>query len=157
MNDIPPIIDVDILPDSWDIFWNELPDSVKANDGVNTLIISAHFEDGSTEDIQLQKILQACKLNKEQYQIIRFAKDQRLAWHKLKEAFHPKHVLLFGVMPAQLGIMATLYIYYPNSFDGCIWIPSLSLTEMEQQQEAKKQLWQNALKPVFADTQTSNS
>ena len=54
-------------------------------------------------------------------------------------------------MPQQLGIAAMFRLNEPNRFNERIFIPTLSIPDLEKQPDAKKQLWLGGLKPVFAD------
>jgi len=156
MTELPDIISSPVIDRQWDSFWNELPKAVRQLPEKQLLVLSQAYTDGSAEAIQLQKMLQACTLTESSYNIIQFQPAQHLPWHKLRDHFKPKAVLLLGITPQQLGIAAMFRLFTPNNFDGIIWIAGLSLTELEKQPEAKKQLWQNGLKPVFVDKTTGS-
>lgn len=151
MNEVPGIINSKIISDEWDGLWEEpaLPEIYKTT--ATVLVITKPYEPGSGEDVQLQKMLQACKLGDDDYNILQLDDTKPVAWYRIKEKWQPRYVLLLGVLPAQLGISAMFGLFHPNRFGGCTWIPGLSLQELEKQPEAKKQLWQNGLKPVFVD------
>ncbi|MBS1780147.1 MAG: hypothetical protein JST70_12520 [Bacteroidetes bacterium] len=146
------LYNVDIVKNEWDSFWNDAIDMKKINNEARVLIISATFDTGSAEAAQLEKMMSACKLDNTGYNIIQVPGTEKMAWHKLKSIFAPQYVILLGIMPAQLGISASFRLFGPNRFDDAIFIPSLSLTEMEQKPEAKKQLWAEGLKPMFVDS-----
>lgn len=148
------ILNTDIIKTSEDIFWNELPDGSNTNRETILIVLSKPVMAGSAEEIQLQKMMQACQLDGNQYHLIQI--EQPIAWHKLRDTLKPKAVLLLGIHPRELGISAIFHLYAPNNFDGCVWIPSIPLHELEQQPEAKKQLWLHGLKPVFVDNPISN-
>lgn len=152
MTDFPRIINTEIIDTETDVFWH---DNSVSNESApkNVLILSTKIANQSTEQEQLNKILDACKLNGEMYNIVQLADDERKAWHRLKEATKPSVIILFGIHPSQLGISALFRLNGLNKFDNASWVPTLSLTELEQQPQAKKDLWANALKPIFADTQ----
>lgn len=156
MTELPDIISSPVINQQWDSFWNELPETVQQLPEKPLLVLSQAYTDGSAEAIQLQKMLQACTLTESSYNIVQLSSAQNIPWHKLKEQFKPKTVLLLGVIPEQLGISAMFRLFMPNNFDSAIWIAGLSLTELEKQPEAKKQLWQNGLKPVFVDKTIGN-
>jgi len=59
------------------------------------------------------------------------------------------------VHPKQLGISVLFRLFAPNHFNEKIFIAAPSLAEMEQQPDAKKQLWGQGLKPVFIDKLTT--
>jgi BarA-like signal transduction histidine kinase len=151
MSDFPNIINSKIINTSQDVFWLDvqLPSSPSAH--YDTVIISQHFEDGSAEQVQLQKMMQACKLSETDYLVIRMNEGEQIAWHKLRDAIQPKVVITLGIPTQALGISANLHMDTTNEFNGCTWIPTHSLTELEKHPEAKKDLWLHALKPVFVD------
>ncbi len=148
---LPDILHTPLVPRATDDLWT-LPDALQVSGtGKDVLVISQPYRQGSGDEIQLQKMLQACKLGPERYDIFFLDEGKLLSWHKLRDAMQPKYILLLGVLPEQLGISAMFRLYTPNGFNDCTWIPSISLAELENQAEAKKMLWQNALKPIFAD------
>ncbi|MEZ5016273.1 MAG: hypothetical protein R2800_04420 [Flavipsychrobacter sp.] len=155
MSEIPKIITSDILDNNTDDFWEDLPKEMQDLDPKNVLVITTKMEDNSPEQAQLDKILAACQLEKANYFLIALEEDKQMAWHKLKAHFLPETVLLFGILPQKLGISSLFRINSINNFDGCTFIPALSIQKMEEQLEAKKQLWTNALKPHFIDTKTT--
>lgn len=145
------IIKTDIIDSATDIFWNPIDsDNIEAG---KVLVITYNFQPGSPEEQQLKKIMDACKLPADNYNLLQLAENQKLAWHQIKSLYKPGIVLVFGVHPQQLGISALFRLNAPNRFDGATWVPSLSLAELEVQPQAKKDLWGNALKPLFADNQ----
>lgn len=142
------IISSDIISKQEDIYWNDLSEIPEAVQGISLLVLSKPFTN-QQEESQLTKMLQACQLKQEQYYTLYV--DMPLAWHKIKEKLQPKAVLLLGVHPNELGVNALFRLLVPNHFDDCLWIPSLSLGDMEKQPDTKKQLWVNSLKPIFVD------
>ncbi len=155
MSDIPKIIHSDIVDSYTDDFWAELPEVLQQETPKKTLVISEDYTDGSEEDTQLKKILNACQLNDTDYFLLKMSKEQRIAWHKLKAQFQPETVLLFGVLPMQLGISSLFMLNAINRYDDTVWIASLPIPQMEEQLEAKKKLWTAALKPHFIDRKQS--
>lgn len=155
MTDNLNIIKSKIVSSDWDVFWNEnaLTDELNRS----TLIVTAPYMSGSAEDIQLQKILQACNVIPESYYIIQIEPTEQVPWHQLRDKINPQFVLLFGVMPQQLGIAAMFRLNEPNRFNDRIFVPTLSVQDLEKQPEAKKQLWLNGLKPVFTDKVFENN
>lgn len=156
MSEYPDIITTDIVAATADAFWKNDADSLPEGVEKPVLILSNSYPLGSAEEAQLIKMLQACGLNDESYKIIQFTDNELVAWHVLKHKINSKYVLLIGLTPKQLGIAAVFNLHTPNRFDDVIWIPSLSITDLEKQPEMKKQLWLNALKPVFVDKSFGN-
>lgn len=153
MTDFPLIINTEIIDTETDVFWYNNSVSHEQVSPKNVLILSRKFDVQSAEQEQLNKILDACKLNGEMYNIVQLADDEQTAWHQLKNAAQPSVIILFGIHPSRLGISALFRLNGLNNFDNASWIPTLSLAELEQQPQAKKDLWAHALKPLFADTQ----
>ena len=153
MTDFPQIINTEIINTETDVFWHmnfNLPGDALPK---KVLILSRPFPENSAEELQLNKILSACKLTNDVYNIIQLAENKQTAWHQLKNILQPSVVILFGVHPNDLGISSLFRLNSINNFDNASWIPALSLPEMEQHPQAKKDLWTNALKPLFADNQ----
>lgn len=149
------IIKSKIISSDWDTFWqqNVLTDELQKS----TLVVSTPYQPGSPEETQLQKILQACSVTADTCHLIQLEPAQQASWHIIRDKVQVRYVIIFGVMPQQLGISALFRLNEPNRFNDCIFIPTLSLQELEKQPEAKKGLWLNALKPVFADKAFDNN
>lgn len=156
MEYLPNIIKSPVIDRELDGFWSDLPAGIQAFPQAEVLVISTTYETGSQEEIQLQKILQACKLADGAYNIIKIEPATTLPWYKLRDVLQPKTILLFGIMPQQLGISAMFRLFTPNNFNDRVWIASPSIAELETQPDAKKQLWQMGLKPIF-DNPAENS
>lgn len=151
MSEIPKIITSDTLDNTTDDFWVDLPQEMGAIGKKEVLIIAEKMDENSPEKLQLEKIISACQLEQDSYYLIALNKEEQIAWHKLKTSFEPKTVLLFGILPQKLGISSLFRLNSVNNFNDCTFIPALSIAQMEEQLEAKKQLWTNALKPHFVD------
>ena len=149
------IIKSKIVSSDWDTFWqqNVIADELQKS----TLVVSTPYQSGSPEEIQLQKILQACTLTPDTYHIVQLDPTQEASWHIIRDKIKAQYVIIFGIMPQQLGISAMFKLNEPNRFNDCIFVPTLSLQELEKQPEAKKGLWLNALKPVFVDKAFDNN
>jgi hypothetical protein len=147
--DYADIIKTDIVNESWNVFWQGVEDSVNGLEPKDTLVLSIAYLPGSTEETLLQKMLQACKLEPGQYNTMLLQPEQQIAWHQLRDKLSPKKVFLVGILPVHLGISAFFRLNEPNHFNDCIFIPTISLNELEKQPEMRKQLWENGLKPAF--------
>lgn len=146
----------DLLSTSYNAFWKDISDMIKDTSHKPVLILAITYQPGSPEESQLQKMLHACTLTPEQYHIVKIDEGQLLAWHKLNELLQPQITILVGALPAQLGISALFRLNEPNNFNNCLFIPTLSLNELENLPEVKKQLWMSGLKPVFIDKTIGN-
>lgn len=152
MTDFPDIIKTAIIGAELDSFWQKLPEDILRLSPVDTLVITLPLQ--ANEEAQLQKMMQACKLDASAYNIVQVKENEPLSWHQLRDTLRPKVILLLGILPQQLGISAQFYMFSPNRFNECTWIASPSITMLEQQPDAKKQLWTAGLKPVFVDKTT---
>ena len=146
------LIQSKIIPASQNAYWEPLPEAWQSLSAKPVLVFTVPYEAGSSEERTLFRMLDACKLPAVDYHILQLAEGIVISWGKLKETFQPAQVLLLGILPAQLGIHAMLRLHAPNHFGGCIIIPSFSPAQLDREAEAKKLLWQDALKPVFVDT-----
>lgn len=150
MDEIPQIFSTDLVSPETDVFWNE-PDNATESDHTDVLILTQSFEKSSAEHTQLNKILEACSLSEEKHHIVQVAESQNIAFNKINRNSGSKVIIVFGISTDQLGISALFRLNYPNNFGDNIIIPTLALSELEQQPQAKKELWVNALKPLFID------
>jgi hypothetical protein len=148
MTDNLNIIRSKIVGDQQDVFWNAYATDKGPK---STLIISLAFEARSTDEVQLQKMMQACMLGPDDYHVVQLGGQEQVAWHSIRDIIQPETVILLGISPQQLGISAMLKFNEPNRFNDRILIPTLTLQDLEKQPEVKKQLWLQALKPVFVD------
>ena len=151
MNEYVNIIKSDIVLPQYDELWNDVDPLLNGGTPKPVLVLVNKFADSSQEPAQLQKMLDACKLSNDQYNLVQLAEGQYAAWHQLRTALNPKIIFMIGVLPAQLGISAMFQLNGPNKFSDCIWLPTLSLSALEQQADVKKHLWGNGMKPILVD------
>ena len=146
------IITSGIVQSIYDSFWNDLDENTRSLPPKPVLVIARH-EDRANPDAaaQLGKMLGACKLQADIYNIIYLAPGQAVAWHRLNDALQPGFVFLVGIAPAQLGISALFRLNEPNRYAEKIWLPTLSVMELDQHADVKKQLWSTGMKPIFVD------
>lgn len=144
------IINSDIITNKYDGLW-ENPELLSNLVPRPVAVIVNDFLPGSDDEMQLNKMLQACRLDAAKYHIVRLTDAKLLAWHKLNDQLKPKIIFLIGILPVQLGISAYFRLNEVNNFDGCIWLPTLPLSELNRHDEVKKQLWTNGMKPIFVD------
>lgn len=144
------LINSKIVSEEHNIFWEDLPQSWHSLTPRFCLVLTQPYQQNGLEEQTLIKMLGACKLSPDQYHILPLEATQQIAWHKLRDHLKPTYILLLGINPASLGISALFRLHDGNQYDGCTFIPALSLEQMEQHPEAKKEFWLNGLKPVFA-------
>ncbi|KAA5532522.1 hypothetical protein F0919_17210 [Taibaiella lutea] len=110
-----------------------------------TLVIISPFINETEESAQLEKILAACKLQSNDYNVSVLTND----WSYFRNAASIKEILLFGVSEKDLNLNILMPFNQVIRFDNRVWIKSSSIAEMMKSQEIKNNLWQNALKPHF--------
>jgi hypothetical protein len=145
------IINTKVIPEDWNAFWEDISPLVADMQPQDTLVLSQPFPTGSATENQLQKMLAACQLQPNQYNIIQLTDDQKIAWHQLREWLKPDKVILLGVSTDQLGISIQFMPHQVNRFNDCSWMPTLSIPQLEEYPDIKKHLWNYGLKPVFVD------
>jgi hypothetical protein len=149
MSDPYNLIKTKIVSNDLDHLWDEqriVP--LKEND---VLVISTQYDAGSPEEAQLIKMMQACKLEPEGYLVLQLEQEEIIGWHKLRDKVKPKTVVLLGISPASLGLSVHLMPHQVGRFDGCNWIPTLGLIDLNKHPEIKGHFWNYGLKPVFID------
>lgn len=112
---------------------------------IRTLVLIPQPVNEMEEYVQLEKMLTACRLEKTDYKVER---DIQF-WDYYRKYDNIKEVLLFGISERDLNIGVNIFENQINNFDGRIWIKSLALSQLANNQQAKNNLWQNALKPHF--------
>lgn len=146
------LINTLIISSEWDRFWSELPGTITSGQMQKpVLVLTTPYQPGSQEEVQLRNMMQACELTENNHTLIQIPDKEFIAWHKIKQNINPNRIIMLGILPANLGIGAMFRLNEPNRFDDCIWIPALSLSEMERQPEMKADLWKKGLKPVFKE------
>jgi hypothetical protein len=139
-----------VVTTHWDVFWEAIPAEHRAALApADTLVISTVFAPDSAEEQQLQKMLAACKLAPGQYCVLQLEEGQRIAWHQLREQVQCTKVLLLGVSPDRLGILALFAVHEVNNFDAVQWMPTAALPELLQDNNLKQHLWTNVLRKVY--------
>jgi len=150
MNEYINIIKSDIVLPQYDDLWDDVSPLLNGATPKPILVLVNKFAENSPEPAQLQKMLDGCKLTAAQYNVVQLANGQYAAWHQLRTALKPKIVFMIGILPAQLGISAMFQINMPNRFSDCIWLPTLSLPELNRiGDDVKKPLWNNGMHPIF--------
>lgn len=112
---------------------------------IRTLVLIPAPANEMEEYVQLEKMLTACKLTKEDYKVELQAGD----WNYYRTFENIKEVLLLGISEKELNIGVQLIDNHINKFDNRVFIKSLSLAQLANSQQDKNNLWQNALKPHF--------
>lgn len=124
---------------------DNLPAIVDTNNIQTLVITNANPNDAATTQ-QLQKILDACKLSTQNTAIIHDAP----AWTTIKnELNNLENILLFGITENELGITGNWIQNRVIQFDNKNWIKTIGVETLQNNNNFKLDLWNNALKTLF--------
>ena len=151
MKNAATIINTKIVKNTYDAYWQDVLPYTTTKLPSRVLVLVNAFSKDSNEEVLLKKMLDACKLQPNQYNIIPIPTAEKVAWHQLRDRLQPKYVFLLGIHPFQLGISAMFILNEPNRFNDCIWLPALTLNDIESNKDMKIHLWNNGMKPIFID------
>lgn len=146
-NEVPDIFNAPLVSSVVDALWDGTQTSELRS--CKTLVISVPFAPASEEEQQLLRMLGACKLGPEDYQIVQIAPGNFVAWHQLKARSGADKVLLLGVPPVQLGVQALMTLHEINHFNEAQWMVTSTLEEISGNPQLKQHLWVNMLKKVY--------
>src|SRR5690606_15479895 len=127
-------------PSDYDVFWTP-PQQIKKLTPKPVLVASSPFTQGSEEEEQLKKMLQACKLTEEDYNIIQFHPENFMPWHLLRDKLKIKSIILLGISAEQLGVSAQFMPHQISRFNDCNWIVTESPSVLLQRTDIKTHLW----------------
>ena len=144
---LPDIFNTTIVHNTFDRNWEAIDHYPLIPK--DTLVLSTEYLPNSAEEQQPIKMLTACKLTAEQYQIVQINPDQILPWLHLRALSKASKVLLLGILPAQLGIQAMMNPHEVNHFDAVQWMPTFSLAQIASNDALKKHLWVNVFQKVY--------
>jgi hypothetical protein len=97
----------------------------------------------------LAKVLAAVQLNLEKDTLLaEIPAQQPLNFSISLQHKHAAQVLVFGILPAQLGLRVETAAYRPFSFYGSTWLFADALSVLEPDKTKKAQLWA-ALRQIF--------
>lgn len=138
------------MSSEYDVFWDE---EILKNKGLQPkpVLVIAQKTAVPEDSILLKKIIDACKLSPEQYNLLELNENEQIAWHLLRDELNISTIILFGIEPSRLGVSIQLMPHQTNRFDNCNWIPTASMQQMAAYPEIKTHLWNYGLKPVFID------
>lgn len=151
MSELSGLINTQVISSKYDEFWNDVLEAVKQLQPRPVLVITTPFAAGSAEETQLKKMMQACQLTEEDYNVIQHSSENAVAWHKLRDGLGVKSIVMLGVMPYELGVSAQFMPHQLSRFNDRNWIVTGTLEELTQRPEIKGHLWQYGLKPAFVD------
>jgi hypothetical protein len=151
MQSLPTIFNSDIIPQTIDKWWTLHP-ALSQLPATPVVAICSAEEKGEAEQALLQSIMVGgCKLNTGQYAVLLYDEQQPMAWAQIKTQLQPKLLILFGLHPSMLGVSVLFQFHTCNRFDGCLWLPVPSIKQLMSDKEVKRQLWLEALRPVFEE------
>lgn len=147
------IINSDIVKSAYDVFWSELPEHIGALEPRPVLVLTHEMDQGGPVESQLMKMLDACEMDSEQYNIAALGEGKLVSWNRIREKLRPKFVFLIGILPEQLGVTALFRLHEPNRYNDVVWLPTFSIPQLEKYPEAKSHLWSAGMKPIFVEQQ----
>jgi hypothetical protein len=114
----------------------------------NILVLALDEQNSAANKAFIAKVLQAATLD--------LAKDALFAEVAANQpvncfaglAERPKFIFVFGLLPAQVGLQASVQPYQTLSFHGATWLFADALGTLEPDPARKRKLWE-ALKPLF--------
>jgi hypothetical protein len=106
---------------------------------------AVHIETGRLEVIT--KILSACKLTLEDVAIYNTA-GRQTGWATLRQQLQPRFCLLFDIAPDVIGLPVVFPHYHQHQHDGCMFLLSNSIDEINRDNLLKSKLWL-CLKSIF--------
>ncbi|MBE2288722.1 MAG: hypothetical protein IAE95_04155 [Chitinophagaceae bacterium] len=143
------IINTDIISAANDVFWQDSSTVTNGLEKRPVLVLLGEADRKPELETQLVRMLDACKLQPADYNIIYLAEGQLVSWNHLRTAVDPYVILLFGLVPAQLGVAVMLRFLLPNRFNDTVWVPLPTVEMFAPQPDLKRRMWTEALKPVF--------
>lgn len=102
------------------------------------LVICAEPE---KEDL-LRKILMAAKLSDTDFDIVQLLPAvASVGVAQLRNRVKPRDIIIFGIVPAAIGLQITPPQYMPFEWSGARWLFSHALCKIEENPAMKKALW----------------
>ena len=107
------------------------------------IVISNEEASFLTDDqlIFLTGILSACKLNMADIALLNLYKTPAINYLKINETFSPRVTILFGVTPTAIELPFNVPVFQVQSFNGQMYLPAPSLSELQLSTDQKKHLW----------------
>lgn len=146
-NILPDIFTTPVVNAATDYLWDDT--AIALLPPKETLVVSINFLPNSQEETLLLKMLGACNLQPEHYNLLLVNAGQYCSWQLLRNFTKPKNVLLFGIAPLQMGVSALMIPHQLNNFNGSVWMPTFALEQINTNEALKKHLWLNALKKLY--------
>lgn len=117
--------------------------SAKGSFEQSVLVLStAQTNQLATPDF-LSKILAAARLDLQRDALwLEITAGQAIKLSDWLRTKHPRHVLVFGLTPAQLGLSLKMVPYQPFEFYGAQWVFVDALDHLEPDKNRKGRLWE---------------
>lgn len=116
----------------------------------DVLVIHHHTQNElpSNENVLLQAILNACKLNPKETAVFSKSVLNQNNLKELIEKHQPKKIILFGVDPAVIGLPIHFPVFQIQAYQNIQYLHAPALSELDSDKQLKIQLWQK-LKQLF--------
>lgn len=138
-----------MFPDNTPVFIAAEKSVTELGSGGYEKYILVLVANGSREDrVFVSRVLAAAGLDADSDTIYADVPENMPVNCFLGLPFPPRHILLFGVTPAQAGCNARAALYVPVQFNRVTWLFSDAPSVLEPNRDKKSQLW-NALKEIF--------
>ena len=112
------------------------------------LVRSAQENIPATELLFLANVMNACKLNKDEYAAIAAQEDTTTNYLDIQAKFESPVVILFGLPPTAVALPIHFPLFQLQAFQGCKYLSAPQLSAIENDKSLKLQLWQ-CLKQLF--------
>lgn len=140
------------LPETEKVLTDSSSHKYLGHNRQHILFIVKHNDCVHLPDRELQfltGILTACKLGLEEVAVINLHNYPGITYKELNKQFNSKTVLLFGTAPASLELPLNFPPFQPQPFNGCTYLFSPALNELENDKILKTKLWL-CLKKIFS-------
>ena len=98
----------------------------------------------------LIKILAAVNLTLSDVAIVNCQDNQLANYENLMESLQPSKIIFFDVRSEELGFPLQFGLYKPQTYNGQTYLASVSLQNLQDNFEEKKQFWES-LKKLFSN------
>ena len=96
----------------------------------------------------LNDLLKACHLTMADIAFINLSHHKGITYQRLIEELNASKILLFGITTQQLDLPFQIPFFQVQSYDEHAFMVAPALSEIQQNQQLKKQLW-NSLQKIF--------
>jgi len=134
---------------------NNLPNKnlnveISVLEDVQVLLLHAEEILDSHKDL-INNMMKACKINASNFQVLNCANTFYNLNSLLSKENNLNTIILFGIETYSLGFNIKIPYNLPYKFSNKYWIKTHALSELNDSNALKNQLWTGAFKPHFVD------